>query len=475
LPSLDTVRGWVAFALTWFNLGVLAYFLALNTLYLVFSAVSLACVWQHRRRWTRRELDAVIRSPATPGISLIVPAYNEEATIVESVRALLLLNYPSFEIVVVNDGAKDRTMDVLTAAYGMLPAPASHPQLIRTQPVRSFHRSLVHPELVVIDKANGGKADAINAGINAARHALVCVIDADSILEEHALTRVVLPFIEDPDTVAAGGIVRIVNGSTVEAGKVTQLGLPKSAFATFQVVEYLRAFLAGRTALSAGNMLLIISGAFGLFRREAVIAVGGFRVDTVGEDMEIVTRLHRVYREQGRRDRIVFQPDPVCWTEAPETRQILGRQRNRWQRGTLQVLGYHKRMMANPRYGAIGLIAMPYYLLFEAAGPIIEFLGFAVTLLAYAFGLLNVRFAELLFLSAVAYGAMISLAAVLLQEIALESYPRIRDLLVLSVVGIAENFGYRQLTTWWRFQGMVDYMKKKGDWGTMTRRGFSAA
>ena len=475
MPSLDTVRGWVAFALTWFNLGVLAYFLALNTLYLVFSAVSLACVWQHRRRWTRRELDAVIRSPATPGISLIVPAYNEEATIVESVRALLLLNYPSFEIVVVNDGAKDRTMDVLTAAYGMLPAPASHPQLIRTQPVRSFHRSLVHPELVVIDKANGGKADAINAGINAARHALVCVIDADSILEEHALTRVVLPFIEDPDTVAAGGIVRIVNGSTVEAGKVTQLGLPKSAFATFQVVEYLRAFLAGRTALSAGNMLLIISGAFGLFRREAVIAVGGFRVDTVGEDMEIVTRLHRVYREQGRRYRIVFQPDPVCWTEAPETRQILGRQRNRWQRGTLQVLGYHKRMMANPRYGAIGLIAMPYYLLFEAAGPIIEFLGFAVTLLAYAFGLLNVRFAELLFLSAVAYGAMISLAAVLLQEIALESYPRIRDLLVLSVVGIAENFGYRQLTTWWRFQGMVDYMKKKGDWGTMTRRGFSAA
>jgi len=475
LPSLETVREWVAFALTWFNLGVLTYFLVLNTLYLVFSAVALQRLLDHRRRWTRRELDAVIRSPATPGISLIVPAYNEEATIVESVRALLLLNYPSFEIVVVNDGANDRTMDVLSAAYGMLPAPASYPQLITTQPVRSFHRSLAHPELVVIDKANGGKPDAINAGINAARYALVCVIDADSILEEHALTRVVLPFIEDPDTVAAGGMVRVVNGSTVEAGKVTRLGLPKSALATFQVVEYLRAFLAGRTALSAGNMLLIISGAFGLFRREAVIAVGGFRVDTVGEDMEIVTRLHRVYREQARRYRIVFQPDPVCWTEAPETLKILGRQRNRWQRGTLQVLGYHRRMMANPRYGAIGLIAMPYYVLFEAAGPIIEFLGFAVTALAFAFGLLNVRFAELLFLSAVAYGAMISMAAVLLQEIALESYPRVRDLLVLFAVGIVENFGYRQLTTWWRFQGMVDYMKKKSDWGTMTRRGFSAA
>ena len=475
MPSFDVVRHWVVIGLSWFDLSVLAYFIALNSLYLVFSLIAFVKLNQHRRRWTSRELAAVIRSPETPGISLIVPAYNEEATIKESVRSLLLLNYPAFEIVVVNDGAKDRTMEVLVEAYGMLPAPASYEQPVATQPVKAFFRSLANPDLVAIDKVNGGKADAINAGINAARHPLVCVIDADSILEEHALTRAVLPFIEDPTTLAAGGIVRIVNGCDVEAGRVTRVGLPKSALARFQVVEYLRAFLAGRTALSAGNMLLIISGAFGIFRRDAVVGAGGFRADTVGEDMEIVTRLHRLYRERGEKYRIVFQPDPICWTEAPESRKILRSQRNRWQRGTLQVLGYHRKMLCNPRYGAVGLIAMPYYLIFEALGPVIEFLGFAVTIVALAFGLLDWRFAELLFLAAVVYGALISMAAVLLEEMSFKRYPRVTDLLVLCAVGLVENFGYRQLTTWWRLQGVIDYFKKEQGWGTMTRKGFTRA
>ena len=467
------IRQYVIMALSLFDLAVLVYFLALNTLYLVFCVVALVSLARHRLRWTSRELDAVIRSPATPGISLIVPAYNEEATIGESVRALLLLNYPAFEVVVVNDGATDRTMAVLAERYGMQPAPAAYAQPVATQPVKAYYRSLQHPDLVAIDKANCGKADAINAGINAARYPLVCVIDADSLLEEHALTRAVLPFLEDPDTLASGGIVRIVNGCGVEAGRVTRVGLPGNPLAAFQVVEYLRAFLAGRVTLSSMNALLIISGAFGLFKRHAVVEAGGFRVDTVGEDMEIVTRLHRIYRERKQRYRIVFQPDPVCWTEAPESRKILGSQRNRWQRGTMQVLWYHRRMLANPRYGAIGLLAMPYYLIFEALGPIIEFFGFAVTIVATAFGLLDVRFAILLFLAAIAYGAVISVGAVLLEEVSFRRYPRARDLLILALIGIAENFGYRQLTTWWRLKGVRDFFKRTQGWGTMTRKGFT--
>lgn len=467
------IRHYVIVVLSLFDLAVLAYFLALNTLYLVFCVVALVSLARHRLRWTPRELDAVIRSPATPGISLIVPAYNEEATICESVRALLLLNYPAFEVVVVNDGARDRTMAVLAERYGMQPAPAAYAQPVATQPVKAFYRSVQHPDLVAIDKANGGKADAINAGINAARHPLVCVIDADSLLEEHALTRAVLPFLEDPDTLASGGIVRIVNGCDVEAGRVTRVGLPRNPLAAFQVVEYLRAFLAGRVTLSSINALLVISGAFGLFRRDAVVEVGGFRADTVGEDMEIVTRLHRIYRERKRRYRIVFQPDPVCWTEAPESRKILGSQRNRWQRGTMQVLWYHRRMLANPRYGVIGLLAMPYYLIFETLGPIIEFFGFAVTILATVLGLLDVRFAILLFLAAIAYGAVISVGAVLLEEMSFRRYPRARDLLFLALIGIAENFGYRQLTTWWRLKGVRDFFRKTQGWGTMTRKGFT--
>ena len=469
------LRHYIVVALSAFDLGVLAYFLVLNTLYLIFTLVAFVRLNSHRRRWSSRELDAVVRSPATPGISLIVPAYNEEATSTESVRALLMLNYPAFEVVVVNDGAKDKTMAVLAEAYGMLPAPASYAQPIPSQPVKEFYRSLAYPDLVAIDKMNGGKADAINAGINAARHPLVCVIDADSILEPHALTRAVLPFVEDPDTLAAGGIVRIVNGCDVDSGRVTRVRLPRNALAMFQVVEYLRAFLAGRVALSAANVLLIISGAFGVFRRDAVVEAGGFRSDTIGEDMEIVTRLHRIYRERGQRYRIVFQPDPVCWTEAPESVAILRNQRNRWQRGTLQVLGYHRSMIMNPRYGMVGLFAMPYYLIFEALGPILEFSGFTVTLLALAFGLLDWRFAQLVFLAAIAYGAVISVGSVLLEELSFRRYPRVRDLLTLALVGIVENFGYRQLTTWWRLMGIVDYFKKKQGWGAMTRKGFSGA
>ena len=469
------LRHYVIVGLSVFDLGVLVYFLALNTLYLVFTVVAFVRLNSHRRRWSPRELDAIVRSPATPGISLIVPAYNEEATITESVRALLLLNYPAFEVIVVNDGAKDRTMAVLAKAYGMLTAPASYAQPIPSQPVKAFYRSLAYPDLVAIDKMNGGKADAINAGINAARYPLVCVIDADSILEPHALTRAVLPFVEDPDTLAAGGIVRIVNGCDVDSGRVTRVRLPRNALAMFQVVEYLRAFLAGRVALSAGNMLLIISGAFGIFRRAAVVEAGGFRADTVGEDMEIVTRLHRIYRERGQKYRVVFQPDPVCWTEAPESMKILRNQRNRWQRGTLQVLGYHRKMILNPRYGMVGLFAMPYYLIFEALGPILEFSGFVVTILALALGLLDWRFAQLLFLAAIVYGAVISVGSVLLEELSFRRYPRVSDLLTLALVGIAENFGYRQLTTWWRLRGIVDYFRKKQGWGTMTRKGFTGA
>jgi cellulose synthase/poly-beta-1,6-N-acetylglucosamine synthase-like glycosyltransferase len=452
---------------------ILFYFVALNSIYLLYCGVAFVRLTEHRRRWTPRRLEAVLRSPATPGISVIAPAYNEEATIRDSVRSLLLLHYPQFEVLVVNDGSKDCTLAELTAAFDLVPAPAGYAQPLETKPIRGVYRSLANPDLTIIDKVNGGKADAINAGINAARHPLVCVIDADSLLEDNALTRAALPFIEDPSTLAAGGIIRIANGCTVEAGRVVRVGLPHSWLARFQVVEYLRAFLAGRVAQSAMNGLLIISGAFGLFRREPVITTGGFRHDTVGEDMEIVTRLHRHAREAGRPYRITFQPDPVCWTEVPEKMRVLRTQRNRWQRGTLEVLGYHRAMIGRPRYGVVGMVAMPYFLVFEAAGPVIELSGYLLTVAAIAVGVLDWRFAELLFLAAVLYGALISLAAVLLEEVSFRRYPRLRDLLLLAAVGVVENFGYRQLVTWWRMRGVIDFFLNRRGWGAMPRKGFA--
>jgi cellulose synthase/poly-beta-1,6-N-acetylglucosamine synthase-like glycosyltransferase len=462
-------------ALAVLELVILGYFLVLNTLYLVFCIVAYVRLRQHRHRWTARDLETVIRSSATPAVSIVAPAHNEEATLSESVQALLLVNYPEFEVIVVNDGSTDGTLAAGTRAFELVRAPIRHAQPIPTQPVRGIYLSLVNPGLVMIDKVNGGKADAINAGINAARYPIVCVIDADSLLEEHSLSRAVLPFIEDPDTIAAGGIVRIANGCRVERGRVTEVRLPRSHLAMFQTVEYLRAFLAGRVAQSAVNGLLIISGAFGLFKRDALIEVGGFRADTIGEDMEVVTRLHRIYRERKRRFRIVFQPEPTCWTEAPETVRMLARQRNRWQRGTLQVLGFHSRMLFNPRYGVIGLLAMPYYFVFEAIGPIIEVTGYVLTVVALAFGLLDWRFAELFFLAAIVYGALLSVAAIALEELSFRRYPKATDLLRLAAYGVLENFGYRQIATCWRIVGVIDYFRGRKGWGTMKRKGFSRA
>ena len=449
------------------------YFFSLNSLYLLFAIISFFELRRHRRRSSARDLDVVLRSPATPTISLIVPAYNEQATIGQSLRSLLLLNYPEYEVVVVNDGSTDGTLEAAIQAFDLVRADVPHKRTIETDPVRGVYRSLTHRDLVVIDKVNGGKADALNAGINAARHKLVCVIDADSLLEEHALTRAVLPFLEDPTTIAAGGIIRIANGCQVEDGRVVRVGLPSSPLACFQATEYLRAFLAGRVAQSVMNGLLIVSGAFALFRRDALVDAGGFRRDTVGEDMEMIVRLHRLFRERGEKYRIVFRPDPVCWTEVPEDMRVLARQRNRWQRGTLQTLSNHRDMFFKRRYGIAGMAAMPYFFVFEALAPAVELAGYVVTLAACLFGWLDWRFAELMFLTAVVYGALISVAAVVLEELSFRKYPRLGDLLRLSAYGAAENFGYRQLTLWWRLRGSFDFLRGRSEWGAMARHGFT--
>jgi cellulose synthase/poly-beta-1,6-N-acetylglucosamine synthase-like glycosyltransferase len=469
-----TVHAALSQFVTAFDVGVLLYLIAINSCYLFFTVIAFFKLLEHRRRWTPREVAGVMRSPATPPISVIVPAFNEVLTVVESVRSLLALHYPQFEVVVVNDGSTDGTLDELQRAFGLVAAPISHEQPVPTMPVTGVYRSVTGGEIVVVDKVNGGgKADAVNAGINAAQYPLVCVIDADSLLDEQALVRAVLPFIEHPETIAVGGIVRIANGCAVDGGRVVDARLPKAWLARFQAVEYLRAFLAGRVAHSALDTLLIISGGFGVFKRDLLLEVGGFSTDTVGEDMEIVTRLHRHCRERRRPYRITFLPDPICWTEAPESARGLAQQRNRWHRGTLEVIARHRVMACNARYGRVGILALPYYAVFEAFGPVVEGAGYVVTILGFCFGLINWELAQLMFLAAVLYGALISVGAVLLEEVTFRRYRRARDLLGLIAFGIIENFGYRQLTTWWRLRGWFDFLRNKGGWEPMPRKGFA--
>jgi len=467
---------WVARAIQGFNAFVLAYFLALNISYILLFFVSLREVLTFLRRTFFSDYQQILRSDMTLPISMICPAHNEEKTIVDTVRSLQMLNYPEFEIIVVNDGSKDETLSRLLQAYDLRRVDRVYKRSLPTKSVRALYASPLVPNLVVVDKENGGKADALNCGINLSRYPLFSSMDADSVIEDDALLKAVKPFMEWPDeTVAVGGIVRCANGCTVHEGRVTHIALPGKLLPIFQVVEYLRAFLSGRLGWSALKGLLLISGAFGVYRKSAVVDVGGYDSSTDTEDLELVMALHAVYRERKKPYRIVFVPDPVCWTEVPGNWKMLRRQRNRWHRGMLQSLSRYRRMMFNPRYGIMGMLVLPYFLIFETMGPFIETLGYISVPLAWALGLLNTKFFLLFFVLAVAFGVFLSVAAILLEEISYRRYPSWGDLWKLLFCGVFENFGFRQTLAVFKIQAFWEYLRGLRRWGKLERVGFVKA
>jgi cellulose synthase/poly-beta-1,6-N-acetylglucosamine synthase-like glycosyltransferase len=458
----------VIHGMTW---AILAYFVALNLGYLALNLLSLASLHRGRQEKVLEELPQVFTG-LDPAISILVPAYNEEAGISASIRSMLQLSYSEYEIIVINDGSKDKTLEVLTRAFGLQPFPEAFDRQLETQPVRAIYRSAVHTNLRVIDKVNGGKADSLNAGINLARHPLFCGVDADSLLERDSLQRVVRPFLRDWRVVATGGTVRVANGCEIEGGFLTRVKLPTNVWALFQVVEYLRAFLFGRLGWSQLNAMLIISGAFGLFKTRVVIEAGGYRPKTIGEDMELVVRMHRMLRERGVDYRVEFVPEPVCWTEAPEDHKTLRNQRIRWQRGLSESLSGNWGLMFNRHGGPPGWIAFPFMVAFEWMGPLVELGGYLFMVFAYAFGLVSWEaFAVFLFV-AIGLGILLSASGLLLEEMAFHLYPRISDLALLALVVVAENFGYRQLNSWWRLVGLYRWaVQSESKWGEMKRKG----
>lgn len=409
-----------------------------------------------------------------PPIALLAPAYNEEVTIVESVNSLLALHYPSFEVIVINDGSRDNTLQRLIDAFGVEQIERYYDKSVEHQPIRGLYASPRLPRLLVVDKDNGGKSDALNAGINVARAPLFCSIDADSLLESDALLRAVRPFIEDPDKViAVGGTIRLANGSRIDGGRVVSVALPRNFLALVQIVEYLRAFLMARLALSRMQVLTVISGAFGLFRRRLVLEVGGYTHGTVGEDMELVVKLHRHMRDRKQPYCIEFIPEPVCWTEAPEDLTTLGRQRARWQRGALETFFKHRDMLFNPRYGRIGFVGFGQVLLVDVLGPLIEVLGYILVPLMWAVGLLALDYLLAFLAITFTFGIFVSVATLILEEAELRRFPRARDLAVLTAIAVLENLGYRQLSNFWRLRGFWQFLTKKQGWGAMTRKGFA--
>jgi cellulose synthase/poly-beta-1,6-N-acetylglucosamine synthase-like glycosyltransferase len=448
----------------------LAYFVGINAGYLMQNVIASFGIRKYLQTADQYEAEAVFSALDIP-ISLVVPAYNESSSIITSVRAMLQLEYPDFELIVVNDGSKDDTLQKLIDEFGMQRFPEAYRARVPCAPVNGIYRSTRFSNLRVVDKVNGGsKADASNAGINACRYPLVCVVDADSILQPDSLRRVVRPFLEDPSTVAVGGTVRIANGCLVRQGYLEKVGLPRNFLALVQVVEYLRAFLFGRMGWSPINALLIISGAFGVFHKETLVEVGGYNPNAVGEDMELVLRMHRKMKASGRPYRITFIPDPVCWTDAPENLRDLKSQRVRWQHGLGQALMLNRSLIFNPRGGSVSWVAIPFYLVFELMGPTIEVTGYVFICACALLGWLSWPEATIFLVLAISLGVLLSTSAIMLEELSFHMYPRTRDLMLLYAIAILENFGFRQLTAIWRLQGLVRWLRGgKHKWETLTR------
>ncbi len=454
-----------------FNFFVLGYFIVLQLTYTALAVFGWRTIEDYVRRRPMRDYDAVGRSEMSMPVSVLVPAYNEAPTIVSSVKALLRSQFLELEVVTINDGSTDSTLQELIDAFDLVRVDRVPRSRIPTERIRAVYLCPTDPRVVVIDKENGGKADSLNVGIKYATYPLFCAVDADTMLDAGALSRLVWEFQASPETVAVGGIVRIVNGSTFNEGRLDEVKTPKNLIANLQILEYLRAFLGGRIGWSKTGMLLIVSGAFGLFRRDVVVDVGGYDPAMVGEDAELILRLHRHHRDISKPCRITFFPDPICWTECPEDLPSLVRQRDRWQRGLIGMIWQHKDMIGRKRYGRIGVVALPYYLLFELLGPTIEGVGYIMFALALSLDLLSVPFALAFLGLSLSYGLVLTFLAILMEERAFRRYPSWRDLSRLVFCSVIENFGYRQLLSVVRLRSWYTVTRNRR-WGEMTRKGF---
>ena len=461
-----------------FYYGMLCYALSLLCCNLFLGSLAIAEAISYLRKSSLTDYSILASSPHAPTVSILAPAYNEGANIVENVRSLLNIYYNHLELIVINDGSKDDSMAKLIAAYQLVPVHVSyHPQLT-TKKVKGIYKSSnpVFSKLLVIDKENGGKADALNTGINLANHQYLVCIDVDCILEQDALLKLLKPFMEGSGkkVIATGGVVRIANSCVFENGKLVEVNLPKQFLPRVQALEYIRAFLLGRMAWSRLNGLLLISGAFGAFDRQIAIEAGGYDHNTVGEDMELVVRMRRYMADRKLPYKVTFIPDPLCWTEAPATFQILGRQRNRWMRGTIETLKMHRILFLNPKYGLLGLLSYPYWFLYEFLAPVIEFTGMLIFIVLAVSGRINWSFFLALTTFILFFGWLFSIFAILMEVATFNQYKKKGEVGKLILTALLEPFVFHPFVVWSSIRGIVDLLRKRNSWGEMTRQGFSA-
>ena len=424
---------------------------------------------------------AMLSFQRLPSVSIIAPAYNEELNIIENIKCLLSMQYQNFEIIIVNDGSKDNTLTKIIEYFDLIKVNRAYELTIPCEDIRAIYQSKnsAYSNLVIIDKKNGGKADALNAGINISQKELFLAMDVDCIIESDALLKMVKPFIDDNknEVIDSGGVIRIENSCELTDGKITKVKYPKNIWAKFQVIEYFRAFTLGRMAWSKLNGLIIISGAFGLFDRKRVIKIGGYDKTSIGEDLELVVRLRRYMHEvEKKKYRVAFIPDPLCWTEVPESYKVLSRQRNRWTRGAIDTIKKHRKMFLNPKYGLIGMASFPNWVLFEWLAPLIQAVGLIYFFILLYFDMVNIPVFLILLVFVLTFSFMYSIFAVFFEAYTFHKYKGARYITQTILLIFAEMFFYQPMNMIFSLHGHFDaYFNKKNKktWGEMTRKGFS--
>jgi poly-beta-1,6-N-acetyl-D-glucosamine synthase len=453
---------------------IFGYYLCLHGIYFILILLGATQLRRYHQGITFGEFRRIAESSLTLPFTVIVPAYNEEKVIVNAVLGALKLRYPQHEVIVVNDGSSDQTLPLLIQKFGLRRVHKVGQTRFSTQPVHGIYESADYPNLVVVDKANGHRADAINAAVNFARYPMLCIMDADCVFEDDALIRVIRPFLRDSQVIAAGGIVRPSNGLVVRDGRIVSHGLPRGFLPLLQTVEYLRSFQWSRLGLATLNSMLCISGAFLVIKKAVFVDMGGVDPHAITDDIDVTVRLHRyIYEHKGNKPlKIAYIPDPVCYTEVPETARVFAAQRNRWQRGTLQALLRNWTMTFNPRYGMAGLFGMPFFFLFEAFSALIEGLSYILIVVVLVLGIATQLEVLLFFVLAIVLGTFLSMSGVLLQEFTRLRPRSTHDLVRLMFAGLVENVGYHQIHLFWRIVGTFDYLvRRRHDLGLMERYG----
>ena len=414
----------------------------LFTLFSIMGYLSTKNSIHYRKKNSFGDLSKVMASPLAPSITIIAPAYNEGLTIVENIRSLMSLRYVNYEVMVVNDGSKDDTLQKMIDAYDLVKVKQEIDPNWRNEPIRGIYKSphRAFAKLTVIDKENGGKSDALNTGMALSTNRYVGCIDVDCLLLPDALLHVVKAFYQRSEkrVIAVGGVIRVANSCVIEGGQLEEIRLPKNWLARFQLLEYTRSFILGRMAWGRIDSLLIISGAFGFFDREIALAVEGYDTRTVGEDMEIVFKMRRYMHDNKTPYTVEYIPDSLCWTEVPENLKSFINQRDRWARGNLETLFKHKDMLFNSKYGRLGLLSYPYWFFYEWLAPLMEFFGFFTVLFFAYVGILNWDFFISITVAVYLFSVMFSFYAILWDVYSYNEYKKTKDILILMLCAIVE-------------------------------------